>query len=1051
MIRFFAGHPTAANVLMLTFFALGIMAVPTLLRETFPRIEPREVEVRVRYPGASPEDVERSVCRRIEDAIEGTDNVSEIACDSRDHLAIAKVEMVAGRDFDLFFSDIRTAIDGIDDFPDSAEEPVVTQLGRTEFVAAIVITGPDRATTLKALAQDVKTRMLRHGGIPKVDIVGFSDRQIRIEIPEVLARTLGLSLADIAAAVERQNIDLPVGEIKARDGIVRMRFTDQRLSVDAYRDIVVASSERGSQIRLGDIATITDLFEDAEVKTELDGRPAAVLNVSKTPEDDSLTVMGAIQDFLATERQQLPPTVSLSISRDVTSIIADRLDLLVTNAWQGLLLVFVTMWLFFGMRQAFWIAMGLPTSFLGAIAVMALLGYSINMLTMVGLLIVIGIVMDDAIVLSENIASHRALGKPPIQAAVDGAAEVGTGVIYSFMTTAAIFVPLAFLQGDLGELLRVIPVVMIVVLAFSIVEAFLILPNHLSHGGAPPAMRGPRKAAEDAVMWLRDRVVAPTTLAAVRWRYLTVGLCTFMFLATLALMAGGRVKFEAFPDLDGDVLEARIQLPPSATLADTEAAVSRVVAPLRTLAEGWKAGQPDGAEVVRSVLVTYNENADAGTTGPNLATVAVDLLNAEIRTVDNATILARWREALPGDIPAVRINLTEAVLGPAGRPLEFRLSGNDLGDLDRAADELKAWLGRYVGVVGVGDDLNPGKKELRIRLREGAGTLGLDSQAVASQIRAAYQGTIADEIQVGAESFEIEVRTASGDRDGLDDVDRFVVTTPAGGQVPLTAVAEITEARGFARINRIDRLPTVTVDGDVDAARANAADIVKDTVKRFLPDLRARHPGLEVSVEGATASAAETQASMMRGLLAGLVAVFLLLSFQFRSYAEPVAVMVVIPFALTGALLGHLVMGINFAMPSLLGVVSLAGIVVNGSILIIEFLKDNHDHDNPDVATAAARAAASRFRAILLTTTTTLAGLFPLLFETSLQAQTLIPLITSISFGLLSATVLITLVVPAFYGILDDLGLTSMAAERRSRAHGAPAPLQPAGVPQAPG
>lgn len=1036
MIRYFAGHPTAANILMLSFFALGLFSLPTLLRETFPRIEPREVEVRVRYPGASPEDVERTICRRIENAIEGTDNVAEIACDSRDNLAIATVEMVAGADIDLFFSDIRTAVDGIDDFPDSVEEPVVTQLGRTEFVAAIVITGPERATTLKALAEDVKTRMLRHGGIPKVDIIGFSDRQIRIEVPEVLARTLGLSLADIASAVERQNVDLPAGEIEARDGIVRLRFTDQRLSVDAYRDIVVASSERGSQIRLGDIATITDLFEDQEVKTELDGRPAAVLNVSKTPEDDSLNVMAAIQDFLAGERRQLPSTVSLTISRDVTSIIADRLDLLVSNASQGLALVFAAMWLFFGMRQAFWIAMGLPTSFLGAIAVMALLGYSINMLTMVGLLIVIGILMDDAIVLAENIASHRALGKRPIEAAVDGANEVGTGVVYSFLTTAAIFGPLAFLSGDLGELLRVIPVVMVVVLTFSLVEAFLILPNHLSHEGAPPVLRGPRRAAEDAVAWLRDRVVAPTTRIAVRWRYLTVGLGSFVFLATLALMAGGVVKFEAFPDLDGDVLEARIQLPPSATLADAEAAVARVVAPLRTLAEGWKAAQPGGQDLVRSVLVTFNENADAGTTGPNLATVAVDLLNAEIRTVDNATILNEWRAALPKDLPAVRINLTEAVLGPAGRPLEFRLSGNNLHDIDRAADELKEWLSRYVGVVGVGDDLNPGKAELRIRLREGAGSLGLDARTVANQLRAAFQGTIADEIQVDAESFEIEVRAAPGDRDSPDDFDRFVVTTPSGGQVPLTAVAEITEGRGYARINRIDRLPAVTVDGDVDAAVANAAEIVQDTVTRFLPELRSRHPGLEVSVEGASASAAETQVSMMRGLVFGLVAVFLLLSFQFRSYAEPVAVMVVIPFALTGAVLGHFVMGINFAMPSLLGVVSLAGIVVNGSILIIEFLKDHHDPATPDVATAAAKAAASRFRAILLTTTTTLAGLFPMLFETSLQAQTLIPLITSISFGLLSATLLITLVVPAFYGILDDFGLTSLAAERKAAARG---------------
>ncbi|WP_051340785.1 efflux RND transporter permease subunit [Azospirillum halopraeferens] len=1030
MIRFFAAHPTAGNLLMLAFLAVGLLTLPSLRRETFPRIEPREVEVRVRYPGAGPEDVERTICRRIEEAVEGIENVAETACDARDNLAIATIEMIAGRNADLFHTDIRTAIDGIDDFPASVETPIITRLGRTEFVASVVVTGPERATDLKALAEDLKTRMLHHGGIPRVDVTGFSDRQIRIEIPDVVARTLGLSLADIAAAVERQNVDLPAGEIEAADGIIRLRFADERSTPDAYRDIIVASGERGGQIRLGDIATITDRFEKAEVRMQFDGRPAAVLNVTKTPNDDSLDVMAAIREVLDAERAQAPPGVAFTIANDVTSIVSDRLDLLVTNALQGLALVFATMWLFFGMRHAFWIAMGLPTSFLGAIAVMGALGYSLNMLTMVGLLIVIGILMDDAIVLSENIASHRARGKAPIDAAVEGAREVGSGVVYSFLTTAAIFGPLAFLSGDLGELLRVIPVVMVLVLTFSLVEAFLILPNHLSHAGPAPAPRGPRRLAEAAIARLRDRVVVPATMMAVRWRYLTLGIGAFFFLASLALLAGGAVRFEAFPDIDGNVLEARIRLAPGATLADTEEAVRRVVEPLETLGRGWQAQQPGGEPVIRGILVKFNENADAGTTGSNLATVVVDLLNAEFRAVDNATILARWREALPRDLPAARITLTEAVLGPAGNPLEFRLSGDDLAMLEAAAGELTAWLDGYAGVLNVGSDLHPGKPELRVRLREGAGTLGLDARAVAGQLRAAFQGTIAGTIQVDAESFEIDVRAA--DRDGIDDFDRFVVTTPGGGQVPLSAVAEIEEARGYARIRRVNGRPAVTVAGDVDTAVTNAADIVRDTQARFLPGLTARHLGLTVTVEGASRNAAVTQGSMMRGMAIGLIGIFLLLSFQFRSYAEPVAVMIVIPFALTGAVLGHLIMGINFAMPSMLGTVSLAGVVVNGSILMIEFMKLHHDPTNPDIAAAAARAAAARLRAIVLTTATTLAGLFPMLFETSLQARILIPLITSIAFGLMVATLLIAFVVPAFYAVLDDLGLTAPAAERRA-------------------
>jgi multidrug efflux pump subunit AcrB len=887
---------------------------------------------------------------------------------------------------------------------------------------------------LKALAEDLKTGMLRFGGIPKVTVTGFSDRQIRIEIADAAARELGLSLEAIGNVISRQNIDLPAGEIVTRDGVTLLRFADERQAIDAYRDVVIASSNQGGQIRLGDIASIADRFEDEEVKTLLNGEQAALLDVSKTTSDDTLRVMRRIEAFLEQTRPALPPGVALTVTRDSSDILKDRLSMLSVNSLQGLALVFLAMWLFFGLRQAFWIAMGLPVSFLGALALMTVLGYSINMLTMVALLIVIGILMDDAIVIAENVATKREKGLSPLDAAVEGARQVAPSIFSSFVTTVAIFGSLAFLKGDIGEILRVVPIVMILVLVVSLVEAFLILPNHLAHGAAGDKPSAINRLVENGIDWLRRYFVEPAAILAVAHRYLTLGIGGLLFLGSIALIAGGALKFQAFPEIDGDQLEARIELAASATLDETEAVVDHVLAALDQVNQALSPDNPKGSPLVQDIVVRFNENADAGTTGAYLATVNVDLLNGETRSATNAEVLSAWREALPVLPDVRRLNLTESAVGPAGRAIEIRLSHDDLATLERASADLQAWFAQYAGTYNLADDLQAGKPELRISLLDGAGSLGLDAQAIASQLRAAFYGVTADEVQIGIDSYEIDLRLAGTNRDSLGDLDDFTVQTPGGQRVPLAAVARIEEDRGYSRINRVDRRPTVTLTGDVDTEIANASEIVRDTEARFLPDLRETYPGLVVGTEGQNAEAAETQASMVSGLLIGLMIVFLLLSFQFRSYAEPLVVMAIIPFALIGAVFGHLLLGLDFSLPSTLGLISLAGIVVNDSILLVNFIKDEHEPGVVTVAEAAPKGAVARFRAILLTSVTTIAGVTPLLFETSLQAQVLIPLVTSIAFGLMATTLLMIFVVPAFYAILDDAGLTSLAAERRRMA-----------------
>ena len=1028
MIRYFAAHPTAANLLMVAFLVIGLFAAPTLQRETFPRIEPRQVEIRVIYPAARPEEVEESVCQRIEDAVDGINNVAEVTCEAREGLGRAVVEMAEGSSLDRFFADVKTEVEAIDDFPEEIDRPTVRQLGRTDFVASVAVTGPRTMPDLKAYAEELKTRMLRWGGIPKIDIKGFSDHQIRIELKDTALRQYGLSVADIADTIRRQSLDLPAGTIQSTERDILLRFADERKRAYEFLDLVVVSGAQGGEIRLGDIATVTDRFDLAEDKIVFNGRPAALLEVTKTENDDTLEVIDAIDAFLENERQAAPGEVALVVTNDISSIVRDRLNLLLKNGSQGLALVFVTLWLFFGLRYSFWVAAGLPVAFLGATFLMAVTGYSINMLTMVGLLIVIGILMDDAIVIAENVATERAKGKEPLEAAVDGARDVIPSILASFLTTACIFGSLAFLKGDIGAVLKVVPIVMLFVLVVSLVEAFWILPNHLAHTLHHRDPGGGRIQAkvEAGVAWARERIVGRLADRCVEWRYLTVGCAVALLLSSVAMLAGGVLKFSPFPELEGNVVQVRVLLPQGTPLARTEAIVARLDRELARIDKELSPLQPEGQRLVRNVAFQFNENQDANESGAHVATLTVDLLNAEVRTTSIDDLLERWRKAM-GDVPdAIAIRYAEPTVGPAGLPIEVRLKGEDLGRLKQASGELQVWFNRYRGVTNVQDDLRPGKPELRLTLKPGASSLGVDARTIADQVRTAFFGTTVAEIQVGREAYEVDVRLAARDRDSLADLDYFTIATGDDHLVPVSAVADIEVARGYARINRVDGVRTVTIQGDVDTRVANASEIMSASRAEFFPALREKYPDVTIALEGQNREAGTAQASMLRGFLVGLIGVYLLLSFLFRSYIEPVVVMIVIPFAFIGVVYGHLLLGLEITMPSMLGFISLAGIVVNDSILLVNFLK--HHHENvKSVSAAAPLAARARFRAIFLTSITTIVGLLPMLFETSLQAQVLVPLVASIAFGLMASTFLVLFLVPAVYSILDDMGLATLS------------------------
>ena len=1029
MIRYFIQHPTAANLLMGLLIVLGLVTLPTLKRETFPEIKHYEIEVKITYPGATPLEIEQKLCRPLEDAIDGTSFIDEVRCEARQSLAVATVKMQESGDFVQFTNDIRSAVDEIDNFPIDSEEPIIRELGRTQDVVTIALSANLPKTELKDLAEDIKQRILRVPGIPLVSVEGFSKRQFQIQLTQDKLRLYGLSLQTVATRIAQQNLDLPTGEIQTAERDYQIRVNDERRSPDELKELVIIKGEHGNEVRLGDIATIIDTFEKAEDQATYNNLPTAFLKIRKNTQDDSLRILETVKQFISDEQQRLPAQVQFNLTQDFTSIVNDRIAMLQTNAWQGLLLVFIVMWLFFGSRYAFWVVMGLPVSFLASAFLLVQWGISINMLSMVALLLALGILMDDAIVISESIGKHISLGKTAVQAAIDGTMEVKNGVLSSYVTTLCIFVGLLFLNGDIGQLLYTIPAVLISVITISLVEAFLILPHHLQHSlqkGADQPIPKIRQQFSDAFEKLHDKVNGWVKKLII-YRYLFMGSVVGVFILSVSLLVSGVVKFSAFPDVEGDLLQARILMPVGSSLAQTQRTVEKINSSLQTVNNAYKNEYEES--LIQGLTVHYGMNMDAFEGGAHLATLSVDLLSGEQRQLSINQIAQQWRTEL-GDVPeALNISIKEPKISPAGRAIYIRLQGDDLNTLSQASHQLQKWLSGYPGVSNLMDDLRPGKPEFTLKLKSGAYALGLTSQEIAAQLRAAYQGIEVLETSINLETYEVIVKLDDASKDELSDFDNFPIIHPqTGAMIPLVNVADISVNRDFSRVQRINAQRAVTIYGDIDASLNNTQAVFNDMEATFFTDFKQRYPDISLSFEGEIKEGPLTRNSMRKSMLMGLVGIFILLSLQFRSYVEPVLVMANIPLAFIGVIFGHLVMGLDITMPSLLGFVSLAGIVVNDSILLVEFVK-KHIRADMSPHAAAAKASSERFRAVTLTSLTTVVGLTPLLFEQSPQAQILIPLATSIVFGIISSTLLVLFVVPCLYTILEDCGFITMKKE----------------------
>jgi len=1025
VIRYFVTHPTASNMIMLAIIVVGLAALPKLQRDTFPLIPATEVEIRASYPGATPADVEDAICQRVEDALDSVAGLIEVRCDARESVAITIAKLQEGGDMVEFFDDVKAQVEAISSFPARVEKPTVVKRERTASVATIAITGDMAPEDLKAYALSVKTRLKQNPKIAQVVLKGFSDQDVAIELSSEVLLRYGLSISDVQTAIERQSLDVPAGTMQTPNGDLIVRFSEQRKTPAEFKNLIVISGKTGGRIRLGDIAEVGTLFDRLEEKTLFNGQRAALLEISKTNDQDSLRVMDVVKLSLEKERQLAPRGVSLVISSDVTGNITDRLRILVSNGAMGLVLVFLTMWLFFSFKFSFWVTMGLPVSFLGTIYVMNFLGYSLNMMTMVGLLVAIGLLMDDAIVISENIAAHRRRGQSAVDSAIDGVREVMPGVVSSFFTTAMVIGPLAFMAGKMGAVLKYLPVVLMITLIVSLVEAFIILPAHLSHSMDDMVEKkrtGIQGWFDVHFRRLRDNFFAPKVAQVIRRPYLALGVMISLVLISVATIPAGILKFQAFPSLESDVIQSRILLPQGTPLARTEEVVAQVVKSLHALDDEFSLRQTKDRRLVKNISVLYNSNVDAFESGPHVATVSADLLPAEEREGKVDEMLNRWRE-LTGSIPdVIALKFTDKERGIAGKAIDLRLQGDDFVTLKKASLELQDFLRQFKGVADLSDDLRPGKPELNITLKESAGIFGLTATVVANEVRAALHGGTSLEVMMNTEAYDITIRLAGNDRNSIEDLRYLKIHAPDGSLIPLSAVANIEETRGFARIHRVNGQRTVTVQGSLDTKVANAREIMAMVQKNFVPGLKEKYPSLKIGSEGEDKDTKDTGSSLQTNLMIGLVGIFLILSFQFKSYIQPIAVMLSIPMGLIGVVWGHLAIGLDLTMPSLVGFATLSGVVVNDNILLVNFVKKRL-REGIHIAEATQEAARDRFRPIMITSLTTIAGLTPLLLETSTQAQILIPLVASLAFGLFTATLSSLFMVPAFFVIIDDLGL----------------------------
>lgn len=1040
VVAWFASNSVAANLLVMMIFTGGLLTLPTIKQEIFPEFDTDLVSVSVTYPGASPEEIEETINVRIEEKISGLEGVKKISSTAVENVGAVTVQAQTGTDPRELLDDVKSRVDSIDTFPEEAEEPVVSEVTIKYHVISVAVSGDADERTLKRLADQVRDELSAMPEISQVELVGARPYEIAIEVSEQELRRYGLSFDEVAATVRRASLDLPGGSVREGSGEILLRTKGQAYVGSDFERLVLRTRPDGSRLLLGSVAKVRDAFAETDQGARFDGHPAVLLDVFRVGEQSALDISQAVQDYVARQAPRMPPGIRLTTWNDEAAILRSRLYTLVNDGVQGLVLVFVNLALFLQLRLALWVTFSIPMSLLGALWLMPSLDVSINLLSLFCFIMVLGIVVDDATVIAENVYKKKEEGRRGLDAVIAGASELATPVVFGVLTTCAAFLPMAWLPGATGKIMRVFPLTVIPALLFSLVDSQLALPAHLRHvveheekpaHGIAARWHRVQDACNRLLQRLIDDWYRPSLELALEWRYATVAGAFSIVVVTLAAVVGGWVGMTWFPEADADNVVALLTMPQGTPKEVTADVLARLEASAERVREEIQQESPTEGGPFRHLLTSLGEQpyraaqrqhagqAGGGSSGgAHLGEVNIQLASAEERRFNSAEVARRWRERT-GPVPdAVELLYTASLFNP-GPPIAIQFSSSHLQDLRDASARLKAALEGYPGVYAVTDSFRPGKQEMRIAIRPEGEALGLTLADLARQVRQGFYGEEVQRVARGREDIKVMVRYPEDRRRTLSTLEDMRVRTPSGAEVPFATVARVEHGRGFAIIERSDRRRVVTVSAEVDAGVGNANQIVADLQATALPRLVSDYQGLTWDFEGEQREQREALSSMVAGLGVSLVMIFGLMAIPLKSYVHPLMVMSAIPFGLVGAVFAHWLFGRDLTFLSLFGIVALVGVIVNDSLVLVDYINERREEGQPvrDVVRAAGPA---RFRAIFLTSSTTFIGLVPIVTERSLQAQFLVPMAISLGFGSVAATFISLVLVPCLYLIVED-------------------------------
>lgn len=1012
-IGWMVGHRIAPNLLMVMLILGGIYGAISIKKEVFPEFELDSVSITVAYSGASPAEVEQGIILVVEEAVQSIEGVGEISSTASEGSGRVVAELLDGTDRRKVLQEIKQEIDRITTFPEDAEEPVVSVSSSKREVLQLNLTGDVSEWVLRQLGEGIRDRLLQQDGITQVSIIGASDYEIHVEISQEQLRTHGLSMEAVANVIRDASVEIPGGEIKTKTGEILLRVKDRRDWADEFSRIPIITTDEGSVLYLDDVAEVSEGFEESDHVVTLNGKPTIALAVYRVGDETPNGVATSVRTVMNEIEAELPPGIEWVINKDMSIVYQQRLELLLKNAAIGLLLVLGLLGLFLQFKLAFWVTMGIPISFLGCMLLLPGFDVSINMISMFAFIVAIGIVVDDAIIAGENIYEFRQKNMSIVNAAIYGARDVATPITFSILTNVAAFLPLLFVPGVMGKIWKVIPIVVVTVFIISWLESLFILPAHLAHlaGKAKrPALgflgRQQQRVSSGLSIFISS-VYGPLLHRFLRYRYLTFAIGIAVLLVTAGYVLSGRIGMILMPRVESDYAVATASLPYGSPMAKAEDVREILVESLQRVAE--ESGKP---EPFSDVFAVINNNE---------IEVVAFMVDPEIRPISTQQLTRLWRKEtglIPG-LESIRYEFDRG--GPGrGKSLSIELSHRDIDTLDKASTALSAKLSKFSQVTDVDDGYTPGKEQLDFSITPEGESLGLTAAAIAIQVRNSFQGVAALKQQRGRNEVTVRVRLPEDERLSEYDVESMFIQAPNGEFVPLSYAADMERGRAYSIIKRRDGRRTVTVEADVEPIGETA--IVRDALdSRILPQLAQDYPGLNYSYQGRQADMQESFSSLLYGFGGAVMIIYLLLAILFRSYLQPLIVMSAIPFGIVGAVIGHMLMGYNLSVMSMMGIVALSGVLVNDSLVLIDYANKQRAK-GLSLYEAFHSAGKRRFRPIILTTLTTFGGLAPMIFESSMQARFMIPMALSLGYGIIFATVIILVLIPSLALIVDDIG-----------------------------